>query len=158
MKKIISCLVLVIAVLAITGCNGKEIELDGPFSIVCDSFELSKDGDDTVKRYQYDFGVDQIAINYVESTDSRYSSEEKYNKAKAEAEKLENSKSDGYYDVRTDDTNKSINISYNQIITSEEIDKKEKDYYKASKVLKRIESIEGTTCHTYGVERNQIKG
>lgn len=164
MKNNILLIVMIgIVVFGLTACGGKKEEtkkIAEPFTMTCEGEDNSVKGVINDSRATYNFGKDQYVTDYEVITTSIYDSEKKYKTDKEKAEKTAQSTEKPYviYHVETSDVTRTISFSYFVTITEDALkEKKDKDYYKAAKVLKRVESNSNIKCTFSGVERNQIK-
>lgn len=156
-KKLGLGLLIGVTIFGLTGCTKKITE---PFTITCEGKDDLMLGVETTNKSIYHFGKDQYTTDYEVTTISIYEDEEAYKTYKESSEETAKNAQTPIitYNVSSDDNTKTVNFSYKVTLSSEDLNAlADKDYYKASEVLKRAETNPNAKCTIDGAERNQFK-
>ena len=153
-NRIVLGILILISVFIITGCENKKA-----FTITCEGKKTDLEGIDITNKTIYNFGSDQIAIDYEVTSISIYESEEIYKAYKEYfVEESNNSTNEIEYNVKSNNKSKTINVNYKVKLPANKVNKmKDKDYYKAKKVLERAETDFKNKCTIEGIKRSELK-
>lgn len=159
-KKLLLGLFTLFVCFSLTGCGEKEEEIKNSFTITCEGQEELMQEVKTTSKSVYNFDKNQMITDYEVITVNVYDNEETYNYYKGSTLETANNNDSGYasYDVKTDDTTKTLTFTYKVIITNEMIEQiEEEDFYKAINVLERAETNPNAKCTITGAEKSQLK-
>ena len=157
-KKILLGLLGGLVVLSTTGCgNG----ITKPFTITCKGDNNATEGVNITNTSIYYFDKNQTITGYDITSVSVYDNIDIYNAYKETIKTTVKNLNDGIkYDVITEDDKRTITFKYKVDITEKTLKNLEdKDYYKATRVIKRAETETKTKakCTIEGAKKSQLK-
>lgn len=172
-KKILYIFISLMVLTCLTGCgevienkNEKKVSsislTKGNVSISCSADDFKYDGIDQMIKTTYNFNEELYAINYEVVTTQKFKKKSLYKTYKnAQEEMIKSTAFDNVsYDLKSDDKTKTL--IFTMIVTSINTDIvsiEEKKNFKASEVLKSIESANDATytCEVQGIDRSKLE-